>query len=74
MGSGYEIARAIQRCVGAGHDIDRCWSYTPRQLAAFSELIARDQLGEDLRLVRMLRLSKMKNAQKVLKRMTEDSR
>jgi hypothetical protein len=50
MGSGYEIARAIQQCVRNGHDVRDCWNYTPRQLAAWVDLIGRDDRSEILKI------------------------
>jgi len=46
MGSGYEMARAIELLVAAGHPPDVAWSYTPRQLAAWAELSTRRKSGE----------------------------
>jgi len=54
MGSGYEIARALQRCIGAGHSPELAWTYTPRQLIAWGEIIDRDQLAKDNKLFKLM--------------------
>lgn len=55
MGSGYEIARGIQRCVAAGRLERDCWNSTPRQLGAWLELIAREEMRRDNVLMGVMR-------------------
>jgi hypothetical protein len=46
MGSGYEIARAVEACIATGHPPAVAWKYTPRQLAGWAELSYRRRSGE----------------------------
>lgn len=43
MGSGYEVIRAVARCIRIGHPPADAWGYTPRQLTAWMDLDYRDQ-------------------------------
>ena len=58
MGSGYDIARAIQRCVANGRSEADCWNSTPKQLSAWIELIDRAEAARDARYLDLLRAAK----------------
>lgn len=75
MGSGYELARAIQRCVSAGHPVERAWQYTPRQLAGWGEIIERERIARNLDLARAFRIgnSDQKAYKEASKKMEEFS-
>jgi hypothetical protein len=55
MGSGYELARALNTCIRAGHPPDTAWGYTPRQLKGWVEIIGRDDLAAQRRLINAFR-------------------
>jgi len=55
MGSGYELARAVQKCISAGHRPAEVWRYTPRQLAGWGALIDRERIGRNLELMHLFR-------------------
>lgn len=58
MGSGYEIARAIEQLISDGHPPELAWSYTPRQLAAWTDLGYRRRCGEEAQLLASLATSR----------------
>lgn len=76
MGSGYEIARAIQQCVSNGHDVRDCWSYTPRQLSAWIDLIGRDERGNMLRMMSAFNLAQSSGdrTRKMISKLEDQSR
>ncbi len=59
MGSGYELARAIQKCISEGHGVDRVWGYTPRQLAGWVQIIDRERVGRNLDLMNAMRSAQL---------------
>jgi hypothetical protein len=61
MGSGYEIAAAIVRCVRAGRSERECWDSTPKELVGWVEIIGRQQAGRDASMLGLLRTAKGKN-------------
>jgi hypothetical protein len=80
MGSGYEIARAVQFCISNGHLAREAWGYTPRQLAAWSELIHRQQAGRDAQVATLLRVVRGEGKEghkaymNFVKKLTEESK
>jgi len=57
MGSGYEIARAIEGLVATGHRPADAWKMTPRQMAGWLQLAQHRKLGEQAQLLSLLRAS-----------------
>ena len=58
MGTGYEIARAIETLIASGHVAAEAWAMTPRQMAGWLQLAERRRLGEDARMISLMRASK----------------
>jgi hypothetical protein len=57
MGSGYEIARAVEKLIRLGHPPERAWRYTPRQLNGWLQLAERRRHGELAQLAAIVRLA-----------------
>jgi hypothetical protein len=77
MGSGYEIARAVEFCVAHGHPLESVWRYTPRQLQGWIELIMRRRVGERVEAMTMFASASRaepKELQKQIKALTQEAR
>jgi hypothetical protein len=77
MGSGYDIARAIQRCVQFGRDEGDCWKSTPKQLSAWCELIDREEAARDARLLGLMRGAahgENRSVKEIMKKLEENGR
>ena len=55
MGSGYEIARAVEELIHSGHTRADVWKMTPRQMAAWLQLALRRKFGEQAQLLTLMR-------------------
>jgi hypothetical protein len=58
MGSGYEIARAVDELIHSGHARADVWKMTPRQLAAWLQLAMRRKFGEQAQLLTLMRAAR----------------
>jgi hypothetical protein len=58
MGSGYEIARAIEGLIHSGHARADVWKMTPRQMAGWSQLAMRRKFGEQVQLLTLMRAAR----------------
>lgn len=58
MGSGYELARAVEELIHSGHARADVWKMTPRQLAAWSQLAIRRKFGEQVQLLTLMRAAR----------------
>jgi len=58
MGSGYEIARAVEELIHNGHARADVWKMTPRQMAAFLQLAMRRKFGEQSQLLTLMRAAR----------------
>lgn len=58
MGSGYEIARAVEELIHYGHTRADVWKMTPRQMAAFLQLAMRRKFGEQAQLLTLMRAAR----------------
>lgn len=75
MGSGYEIARAVERLIHLGHD--KAWSYTPRQISAWIELADRRAMHDRHQLITAMAAAQNvshKDVKKEMKGLEEQSR
>lgn len=76
MGSGYEIARAIEQLISSGHPAELAWSYTPRQLAGWIELSKRRRQGEMAELMSIMAVAMSgdkKAIRESIKRLSDES-
>lgn len=46
MGPGYELGRAVEYLINAGHDEARVWKYTPREIKGWLEFASRRKIQE----------------------------
>jgi len=75
MGSGYEIARAVDELIHGGHTPADVWKMTPRQMAAFLQLAMRRKFGEQAQLLTLMRAARGddKHFQTFLRKLRDES-
>lgn len=75
MGSGYEIARAIEHLIHCGHECADVWKMTPRQMAAWSQLAMRRKFGEQAQLLTLMRAARAddKHFQALVRKLQDES-
>jgi hypothetical protein len=75
MGSGYEIARAVEQLIHSGHARADVWKMTPRQIAAWSQLAMRRKFGEQAQLLTLMRAARSddRHFQTFLRKLQDES-
>jgi hypothetical protein len=75
MGSGYEIARAIEHLIHCGHAHADVWHMTPRQMSAWAQLAMRRKLGEQVQLLTLMRAARGddKHFQALVRKLQDES-
>ena len=75
MGSGYEIARAVEELIHSGHARADVWKMTPRQMAAWSQLATRRKFGEHAQLLTLMRAARSddKHFQTFLRKLQDEA-
>ena len=75
MGSGYEIARAVEELIHSGHACADVWQMTPRQMAAWMQLAMRRKFGEQLQLLTLMRAARGddKHFQALVRKLQDES-
>lgn len=77
MSSGYEIARAVERCIKNNHPEDVAWGYSPRQLKGWMDLMDRREMGERAEFISSVaaaQSSDPKALKKLIKELAENGR
>lgn len=75
MGSGYDIARAVEELIHDGHPRADVWNMTPRQMAAWLQLAMRRKFGEQAQLLTLMRAARGddKHFQTFLRKLQDES-
>jgi CubicO group peptidase (beta-lactamase class C family) len=75
MGSGYDIARAVEELIRSGHAPADVWKMTPRQMAAWLQLAMRRKFAEQAQLLTLMRAARSddKHFQTFLRKLQEES-
>ena len=75
MGSGYELARAIDELIHGGHARADIWKMTPRQMAAWLQLAMRRKFSEQVQLLTLMRAARSddKHFQAFLRKLQDES-
>ena len=75
MGSGYEIARAVEQLIHTGHTAADVWKMTPRQMAAWSQLAMRRKFAEQAQLLTLMRAARAddKHFQALVRKLQDES-
>ena len=75
MGSGYDIARAVDELIHEGHTPADVWKMTPRQMAAWMQLAMRRKFGEQVQLLSLMRAARSddRHFQTFLRKLQDES-
>ena len=75
MGSGYDIARAVEELIHCGHPSADVWKMTPRQMAAWMQLAMRRKFGEQVQLLTLMRATRSddRHFQTFLRKLQDES-